>query len=424
MPQTGIKGGSPDPLLLPQNISCHFYAEQLGLPPAFQTFYGMSVHPGRLAARGNTFSISAAGLLCDLRDYPGLDTNHPLIRDVIMGNTGSQITLHTTRVLDFGPSMGYREPCAVYRQLITMDEIEERILRGETFPSTDSLYADSSEILAASRSSNTAATEFFDLWEPAGVHPESCFIVIATIHDDPLTSFLDEISSSQGTGSLRTSPHPSLSADSSHSDVVVYNGDPESLLREFSLPQNPFASLPEQLGDPPTAVVESSGSAGIQRGSTRRRSASLCAVYDSLQRVAIADGHTELLSKAQFRMNTTPKQKLVQYRSMNCLLETLGLSNTNPKVPQELQASIYTKLSYDVVLRACNWSGQNDTDFDVYQIWLSAKYFWSVESLNIETEPNPASSNESEKAASSLRHEKSWEKIKSAKFRNTYTEAI
>ncbi|KAK6974269.1 hypothetical protein R3P38DRAFT_2768715 [Favolaschia claudopus] len=120
-------------------------------------------------------------------------------------------------------------------------------------------------------------------------------------------------------------------------------------------------------------------------------------------------------------MNTTPKQKLVQYRSMNCLLETLGLSNTNPKVPQELQASIYTKLSYDIVLRACNWSGQtfinktrlysavnlsterswkgnppgqNDTDFDIYQIWLSAKYFWSVEALNIETEPNPDSSNE------------------------------
>ncbi|KAK7059408.1 hypothetical protein R3P38DRAFT_3251837 [Favolaschia claudopus] len=411
----------------------------------------MSVHPGRLAARGNTFSISAAGLLCDLRDYPGLDTNHPLIRDVIIGNTGSQITLHTTRVLDFGPSMGYREPCAVYRQLITMDEIEERILRGETFPSTDSLYADSSEILAASRSSNAAATEFFDLWEPAGVHPESCFIVIATIHNDPLTSFLDEISSSQGTGSFRTSPHPSLSADSSHSDVVVYNGDPESLLREFSLPQNPFPSLPERLGDPPIAIVESSGSARVQRGSTRRRSASLCAVYNSLQRVAIADGHTELLSKAQFRMNTTPKQKLVQYRSMNCLLETLGLSNTNPKVPQELQASIYTKLSYDIVLRACNWSGQtfinktrlysavklsterswkgsppgqNDTDFDIYQIWLSAKYFWSVEALNIETEPNPDSSNESEKAASSLQHEKSWEKIKTAKFRNTYTEAI
>ncbi|KAK7015820.1 hypothetical protein R3P38DRAFT_3204383 [Favolaschia claudopus] len=117
----------------------------------------------------------------------------------------------------------------------------------------------------------------------------------------------------------------------------------------------------------------------------------------------------------------------------------------------ELQASIYTKLSYNVVLRACNWSGQtfinktrlysavklsterswkgnppgpNDTDFDIYQIWLSAKYFWSVEALNIETEPNPASSNESEKAASSLRHEKSWEKIKTAKFRNTYTEAI
>ncbi|KAK6984313.1 hypothetical protein R3P38DRAFT_2806673 [Favolaschia claudopus] len=71
--------------------------------------------------------------------------------------------------------------------------------------------------------------------------------------------------------------------------------------------------------------------------------------------------------------NTTPKQKLVQYRSMNCLLETLGLSNTNPKVPQELQASIYTKLSYNVVLRACNWSGQ--TFINKTRLYSAVKLF-------------------------------------------------
>ncbi|KAK6988072.1 hypothetical protein R3P38DRAFT_3445570 [Favolaschia claudopus] len=441
-------------LLLPQKISCHLRIDQTGLPPVFQTFYGIPVPPGRLTLRHNVLSITVAGLLSDLRRWscdPSFRANHSLVRDFITGDAGSQITLFTTRTLDFGPGMEWQTPSAVFRQLMSLNEAEERMSLGDIFPPAGE-FQGTLEVLAASPPSSKAATEFFESWKPTGVYPESCFILLVTI-PDPLIALFDDISSNSGSDSLRSSPHPSLSSQLLHNgagNVVLYGNDPDALFREFPMAQSSFGTFEAPIGNPGFGVEEPHEPPVPPRPFRRGRSPSMCTAYESLSRVAQKDGLVRLLRDAQFTTNTTLKCKISQYHSMDRLLETLGFDGpvVDPELPQQLRSSVSIQLSYKHVVRACDWRfhtfinksrlysalktvterswkgtspGEDDADFETYQIWLGAKYLLSLPALANELEPNPHSSDEFEKAAASLVHEQMLKKIGTAAFRDKYT---
>ncbi|KAJ7473884.1 hypothetical protein B0H11DRAFT_2236367 [Mycena galericulata] len=185
-------------------------------------FAQLPVSPGTLARRGDSLSVTVAGLILSLRSLNAIES--PTIQALISGDFNlSGVTLNTSRVPDFTPDTGYYSATAAgYRRLIPLLEVEMHIQTGNIYPGPTLILP--AEIIATACTQNPPATELFQIWCPMGVEPNSLFIIVATLSDACEAGFFVSLAdvhpslrSSQETES--PSSHPALSQTSSWSNL-------------------------------------------------------------------------------------------------------------------------------------------------------------------------------------------------------------
>ncbi|KAJ7616487.1 hypothetical protein FB45DRAFT_872949 [Roridomyces roridus] len=332
-----------------QRICCHLVVKQHGQDDASQILAGVRFPSLLVAHRETTACTTALAIICATQNHlasrPDVDLA-PALRQVLEldGPCYHNVLVSTTRIPNFKEGT-YRDWQNGFRQIGRLQSFSS------TLPSPE--FDDKLDVLAATADSgNSMASDFYTIWRPMGVSPESHFILIFNIrHPEPLPSIelpIDCRMFGLALPSSNTAP-PSFDTPNLLSSTPSASGSP--------------------LYSPGSPAHHSSGSSAPSRGSRSRstspapyRAASLgpsMTEVKDLCRLQVSDFET-LEAKATWSAGTRGTNLATLARSfyaMEQVLDGLGLNPTDFKAPREfkLHSGEDLVLTAEDVLTSFGW---------------------------------------------------------------------